>query len=81
MARKDRVLMSTKELRRLHVIQQVVDKTITQREAAQLLRLSDRQIRRLVTRVRAEGARGLVHRSRGRPSNRAIEPRRKARIL
>lgn len=81
MAREDRVLMSTKELRRLHVVQQVVERKLTQAHAAQLLGLSDRQLRRLVTRVRLEGARGLVHRSRGRPSNRAIAPRRKARIL
>lgn len=81
MAREDRVLMSTKELRRLHVIQQVVERKLTQVYAAQLLGLSDRQIRRLVRRVRVEGARGLGHRSRGRPSNRAIAPRRKAQIL
>lgn len=81
MAREDRVLMSTKELRRLHVIQQVVERKLTQVYAAQLLGLSDRQIRRLVRRVRREGARGLVHRSRGRPSNRAIDRRTKARIL
>ena len=81
MAREDRVLMSTKELRRLHVVQQVVERQLTQAHAAQLLGLSDRQIRRLATRVRREGARGLVHRSRGRRSNRAIAPRRKAQIL
>lgn len=81
MAREERVLMSTKELRRLHVVQQVGERKITQAHAAQLLDLSDRQIRRLVARVRQEGARGLVHRSRGRPSNRAIAPRTKARIL
>jgi len=81
MAREDRVLMSTKELRRLHVMQRVVERKLTQAHAAQLLGLSDRQIRRLVTRVRLEGAQGLVHRSRGRPSNRAIAPRRKARVL
>jgi transposase len=73
--------MSTKELRRLHVIQHVVERKLTQTHAAQLLGLTDRQIRRLVTRVRKEGARGLIHRTRGRPSNRAIAPRRKARIL
>ncbi len=81
MAREDRLLMSTKELRRLHVIQQVVDGKITQVDAAQAVGLTDRQIRRLVARVRQEGARGLVHRSRGRPSNRAMAPRTKAWIL
>lgn len=81
MAREDRVLMSTKELRRLQVIQQALDKKIKQVEAAQVLGLSDRQIRCLVKRVRVQGERGLVHRSRGRPSNRAIDRKMKARIL
>ncbi len=81
MAREDRILMSTKELRRLQVIQQVLDKKIKQVEAAQVLGLSDRQIRRLVKRVGAEGERGLAHRSRGRLSNRAIDRKMKVRIL
>lgn len=81
MAREERVLMSTRELKRLHVIQLVVEGKMTQVHAAQAVGLTDRQIRRLVKRVRLEGPRGLVHRSRGQPSNRAIDPRRKARIL
>jgi hypothetical protein len=81
MAREDRVLMSTKELRRVQVIQQALGKKIKQVEAAEVLGLSDRQIRRLVKRVGVEGVRGLVHRSRGRRSNRAIDGRKKARIF
>jgi len=81
MAGADRVLMSTKELKRVQVIQQALGKKIKQVEAAQVLGLSDRQIRRLVKRVEAEGERGLVHRSQGRCSNRAIDGRIKARIL
>ena len=81
MAGEERVLMSTKELRRRHVMQQVVEGKRTQVHAAQVVGLTDRQMRRLVTRVRLEGAQGLVHCSRGQPSNRAIKPRTKARIL
>jgi transposase len=73
--------MSVKELRRLHVIQQVLERKMKQVQAAEVLGLTDRQIRRLVKRVGVEGECGLVHRSRGRLSNRAVERKRKSRIL
>lgn len=72
MVGEDRVTMSAKELRRVHVIRQVREKRITQREAGTLLRLTERQIRRLLGRVKTEGDQGLVHRGRGKPSNRRI---------
>lgn len=81
MAREDRIIMSVKELRRLHVIQQVLERKMKQVQAAEVLGLTDRQIRRLVKRVGVEGERGLVHRSRGRPSNRAMDRKVKARVL
>jgi len=81
MVREDTVMMSGRELRRVHVIRQVVEKTLTQVKAGTLLGLTDRQIRRLVRRVKQEGDRGLVHRGRGRPSNRRISEGRKAKIL
>jgi Helix-turn-helix domain len=81
MAREDRIVMSVKELRRFHVIQQVLEQKMKQVEAAEVLGLSDRQIRRILKRVGVEGARGLVHRSRGRPSNRAMDGRIKSRML
>jgi hypothetical protein len=64
--------MSQKELKRLHVIRKAIEKRIKQREAAQLLELSQRQIRRLVVRVREESDKGIIHRSRGKQSHRAI---------
>jgi len=72
MVREDRVTMSAKELRRVHVIRQVVDQQMTQVHAGALLGLTARQVRRLVRRVEQEGAQGLVHRGRGQPSNRRI---------
>ena len=72
MVGEDTVTMSTKELRRVHVLRQVREKRITQREAGTMLRLTDRQIRRLLGRVKEEGDQGLVHRGRGKPSNRRI---------
>ncbi|MBL8053935.1 MAG: helix-turn-helix domain-containing protein, partial [Nitrospira sp.] len=78
MVREDRVTMSAKELRQVHVIRQVVDKQLTQVHAGALLGLTSRQVRRLVRRVEQEGAQGLVHRGRGKPSNRRIPAKVKA---
>jgi hypothetical protein len=46
-----------------------------------MLQLTDRQIRRLLGRVKTEGDQGLVHRGRGKPSNRRIPEKRKAKAL
>jgi transposase len=73
--------MSQHERDVLKVIQQVVDGTLTQVEAARLLRLSTRQVRRLQGRLQAEGDQAVVHRLRGRPSNRRIDPARRQQIL
>lgn len=81
MVREDRVTMSAKELRRVHVIRQVVDQQLTQVKAGALLGLTPRQVRRLVRRVEQEGDRGLVHRGRGKPSNRRIPEKKKAKAL
>lgn len=78
---EDTVIMSVKELRRLHVIRLAMDKKLRQREAGVLLGLTVRHVRRLSKRVRAEGDAGLAHRGRGRPSNRRHAPALKARVL
>ena len=64
--------MSDKERDRLKVIEQVHQGQLSQAKAAQLLALSQRQVRRLHKRYDEEGDRGLIHRSRDRPSNRRI---------
>jgi len=64
--------LSQRERERLKVLHQVEQRQLTQREAAERVDLSDRQVRRLLVRVRQEGDRGVVHRLRGRPSNRKI---------
>jgi len=64
--------LSERERDRLKVLHEVQEGHRQQLEAAQRLRLTDRHVRRLLARLRAEGDRGLVHRLRGRPSNRKI---------
>lgn len=67
---EDIVKMSLKELKRVGIIQRVAEKKLKQARAGQILELSVRQIGRLVGKYRKEGEKGLVHRSRGRASNR-----------
>lgn len=81
MGGEDTVQMSVTELKRVHVIRQVMNQALRQREAGEGLGLTTRQVRRLVQRVRAEGDAGLVPRSRGTPSNRQCRPALKARAL
>lgn len=63
--------MSTRELERAAVFARVMAGTLSLRSAAEILGMSYRQAKRLCRRYRAEGARGVRHRSVGRPSNRA----------
>ncbi len=81
MVREDKVVMTGKELRRVHVIRHALDKQLTQVKAATVLGLTPRQVRRLMTRVRQEGDAGLVHRGRGQPSNRRMAEPIKAKVL
>src|SRR5919198_1644934 len=64
------LMMSQKERERLKVFERVKRKELRQIEAAEICGLSYRQTRRLYQRYREFGDRGLVHRGRGRPSNR-----------
>ena len=81
MGREDMIEMSQKELKRLHVIGEILDEKLKQVEAAEILDLSARQIRRMVRRVEAEGAKGMVHRLRGKLSNRRIEEKIREKAL
>jgi transposase len=80
-AEKDMITMSRKEARRLHIIHQALDKKISQTEAAALAGLSDRQLRRLIKRIRQEGDEGICHRSRGASSNHRILAKVKEKAL
>ena len=81
MVREDRVTMSVKELRRVHVIRQTMEKKLTQVKAGTLLGLTPRHIRRLIARVEQKGDHGLAHRGRGKPSNRWLPEPGKSKAL
>ena len=81
MAREDIIMATQEELKALHVIRKAIDKVITQKEAAEAIDLSERQIRRKVRIVRREGDKGIIHKSRGEPSNRAKPDKIKQKAL
>jgi len=69
---KGHFTMSNKEVNRIAIMEKLIKKEIKQKKAAQALRLSVRQIRRLKKRYKREGATGMIHLGRGRISNRKI---------
>lgn len=73
--------MSTTELRRAGVLARVAAGTLKLGSAARLMEVSYRQAKRLYRRYRAEGAKGLTHRSAGHASNRATHARTQRRVL
>lgn len=77
------ITLSKRELERVTLLQQCVDKQLTQVSASQRLQLSYRHTKRLVAALRAQGAQGLVSKRRGKPSNNRIPDtlRRKAMQL
>ena len=78
---KDRIEMSQRERDRLKVLHGVKQGLYTQAKAAQLLGLTARQVRRLQQRLETAGDAGLVHRLRGRSSNRRLNAKFRRRVL
>jgi transposase-like protein len=81
MAEEDRIVMSQKEVNRLYVIRQTIERVITQAQAAELLGLTARQVRRVAKRVRLEGATGICHKSRGKRSHSRIADKLKDKAI
>jgi transposase len=71
-AEKDMIIMSQKESNRLHIIRQAIDKAITQDRAADMLGLTDRQVRRIARSVKREGDAGICHKTRGKRAHNRI---------
>jgi len=65
--------MSKKELKRLEVIQRIEEKNMKQREAARILKITVRHVKRLLRAYRRSGAEGLVSKRRGKPSNNRLK--------
>jgi hypothetical protein len=61
-----------KELDRLQLMTRIAERRLTRRRAADLLKMSERQVRRLYRAFVRDGAAGLGSRRRGRPSPRRL---------
>jgi Homeodomain-like domain-containing protein len=74
------LLMTQADRDRLVTLKKARKKLIKQREAAEELGVSERQVRRLLERLKAQGDKGVLHGLRGKPSTRRIaeEVKRKA---
>ncbi|MHB1662146.1 MAG: ISNCY family transposase [bacterium] len=78
---RDIIMATNKELNRLHVIKTVLEGGRSQIEAARLLSLSLRQVKRLVKKVKSTGDAAVVHSSRGKPSHRKLPGEVKLKVL
>jgi transposase len=78
----DKILpMSTKELTRLEVMQRLKDKRLIQKEAAVILGLSIRQVKRLWHKYQKQDAKGLISKRRGKASNHRIDAGKMQQVL
>lgn len=79
--KEEQLMMSLKDRDRLKVLHGLERGKLSQQAGAAELGLSTRQLRRLQTRYRAEGDRGIIHRSRGQSSPHRLPKRLVSRIV
>jgi len=65
-------MLNGKERDRLKVLHAVKGGVLTQRAAGEQLGISDREVRRLLVRMREQGDGGIIHGLRGKASNRRL---------
>lgn len=73
--------MSSKELDRAAVMARLVERTLSQRAAAEILQMNVRQVRRLERPYESHGAFALASKRRGKPSNRRLAAEIRERVL
>ncbi len=79
--RKEILNMTQKEISRLIVINQTIDKVITIKDAARLLNLSERQVIRLKGGVLKQGPAFIIHKNRGRKPQHAVLDETRTKII
>ena len=77
----ERIAMSQAERDELDWLKRARDGSITQREAAQKIGVSERWVRKMLKRMRKQGDAVVVHGLRGRPSNRKLPAERQRQAL
>ncbi len=77
----DILVMRQGELKRLELIKKAIAKELTQLEASRFLKISLRQVQRIVRRVKEIGDKGVIHQKRGRTNYRRISDAIRAKVL
>jgi transposase len=73
--------MTQRDRDRLVVLKKAQKKLITQKQAAMELQVTERQVRRLLKRLKREGDEALIHALRGRPSNRGLSEEVRQKVM
>lgn len=74
------ITMSLPEVKKYDIIKKVINKELNGSEAAELLDLTVRHIRRLKGRVDNNGIKALIHGNRGKPGNRRLPDKERKKI-
>jgi hypothetical protein len=77
----ERMALSQRERDRIRLLHEVKQGHVSRVEAAKRLKLSDRQVRRLLSRIAQCGDQAVIHGLRGRPSNRRLTTGFEQRVL
>jgi len=78
---KELMTLSTRELHRLKILEQVMNGTLSLVKGAKVLNVSYRHSKRLLFRYRREGPCGLAHRRRKKPAHNAYGQGVRERVL
>lgn len=78
---KEILEMSGKERDRMVLLRQVEKGMLSQAQAAKLLKITDRQVRNLLGRIKSEGDKGVISKKRGKASNNLLTEDLKERAL
>ena|SRR3989339_836749 len=75
------ITMSSKEVKKYDIVKKTINHELNGSEAAKLLGLSTRQVRRLKKKIKQNGIKGLIHGSRGKSGNRSMPKKERQNIV
>ena len=78
---EDIIQMSRGELARLGVIKEVFNKRLKQKESAEKIGLSPRQVRRIMVKIKSHGDIGIIHGNREKASSRKYSQSLQERVM
>lgn len=73
--------MKEKEVDRLKIISQIGNSGLTVQEASEMLGISQRQLYRILRKIKVEGSKGIMHKLRGRESNRGYGKKNREKVI